>query len=480
MSLLLVGIGYIGYRGLVDGEERLREMYQHQVSAMYDLHVVNAGYGARLLFINGEVADGRVPWKEGRQLVQEGAAKAAKAWIEYGETHMPPEERSRFEALRPRVKALEASVAKLWPLYDREDAAGLRALIADELRPMILPAANEFLWLTDFQSRSVEESIAAFERADGLQKLELLGGVTVGLVLAVILGLYLSRMAGDLSNLVEQAKTGGMQVNTSVTEIAATAKEQQATASEIAATTTEIGATAKEISATSRELVKTMGEVSAGAEESTTLATSGQEGLGRMEETMRQVTEAAGSINAKLAALNEKAGNITHVVTTITKVADQTNLLSLNAAIEAEKAGEHGRGFAVVATEIRRLADQTAVATYDIEQIVKEMQSAVSAGVMSMDKFSDEVRRGVENVRQVGGQLSQIIQHVQTMTPRFEAVNEGVQAQATGAQQISDALGQLSEAVQQTVETQRQSSLAIDQLNETAKSLKNGIEGIKI
>ncbi|HEY1108452.1 MAG TPA: Tar ligand binding domain-containing protein, partial [Opitutaceae bacterium] len=215
MSLLLVGIGYIGYRGLVDGEERLREMYQHQVSAMYDLHVVNAGYGARLLFINGEVADGRVQWKEGRQLVQEGAAKAAKAWIEYGETHMPPEERSRFEALRPRVKALEASVAKLWPLYDREDAAGLRVLIADELRPMILPAANEFLWLTDFQSRSVEESIAAFERADGLQKLELLGGVTVGLVLAVILGLYLSRMAGDLSNLVEQAKTGGMQVNTS-------------------------------------------------------------------------------------------------------------------------------------------------------------------------------------------------------------------------------------------------------------------------
>ena len=92
---------------------------------------------------------------------------------------------------------------------------------------------------------------------------------------------------------------------------------------------------------------------------------------------MRQVMDAAGSINAKLAVLNEKAGNINQVVTTITKVADQTNLLSLNAAIEAEKAGEYGRGFAVVATEIRRLADQTAVATYDIEQMVKEIQSAV-------------------------------------------------------------------------------------------------------
>ena len=187
---------------------------------------------------------------------------------------------------------------------------------------------------------------------------------------------------------------------------------------------------------------------------------------------MRQVMEAAGSINAKLAVLNEKAGNINQVVTTITKVADQTNLLSLNAAIEAEKAGEYGRGFAVVATEIRRLADQTAVATYDIEQMVKEIQSAVSAGVMGMDKFSEEVRRGMQEVQQVGGQLSQIIQQVQALAPRFEAVNEGMQAQATGAEQISQALTQLSEAAQQTVESLRQSNQAIDELNQAAAGMR--------
>ena len=113
------------------------------------------------------------------------------------------------------------------------------------------------------------------------------------------------------------------------------------------------------------------------------------------------------------------------MVTTIVKVADQTNLLSLNAAIEAEKAGEYGRGFAVVATEVRRLADQTAVATYDIEQMVREIQSAVSAGVMGMDKFSEEVRRGIAEVGQVGEQLSQIIQQVQALAPRVQMVNEG-------------------------------------------------------
>jgi methyl-accepting chemotaxis protein WspA len=289
-----------------------------------------------------------------------------------------------------------------------------------------------------------------------------------------------NRMAENLASLVGRVHKAGIQVSTSVTEIAATVKEQQATANEIAATTSEIGATSKEISATSNELAKTMNEVAEGAEQTAGLAGHGQSGLSRMEETMRHVMEAVGSISGKLAVLNEKAGNINQVVTTITKVADQTNLLSLNAAIEAEKAGEYGRGFAVVATEIRRLADQTAVATYDIEQTVKEMQSAVSAGVMGMDKFSEEVRRGVKEVQEVSHQLSQIIQQVQALTPRFETVTDGMRSQATGAQQISEALSQLSEAAQQTVESLRQSNQAVSQLDEAADGLRTGVSQFKL
>src|SRR5438093_10042995 len=284
-----------------------------------------------------------------------------------------------------------------------------------------------------------------------------------------------NRMSDELAGLVGQVQQAGVQVNTAGTEIAATAREQQATASEIAATTTEIGATSREITVTSRKLVETMHEVARVADESAMLAAQGQVGLTHMEETMRRVIDAAGSTNGKLAILNEKAGNINQVVTTITKVADQTNLLSLNAAIEAEKAGEYGRGFAVVATEVRRLADQTAVATYDIEQMVKEIQSAVAAGVMGMDKFSEEVRRGMQDVQELGGQLSQVIQQVQALAPRVESVNEGMQAQASGAEQITQALTQLSEAAQQTVDSLRQSGLAIDELNAVAIGLRGGV-----
>lgn len=295
-----------------------------------------------------------------------------------------------------------------------------------------------------------------------------------------VVGNALADMTKNLGGLIGQVQRSGIQVNTSVAEIAATAKQQQATATEIAGTTAEIGATSRQISATSQELVKTMNEVAGVAVETTQLAGAGRQSLNRMEVTMGQLVEAAGTINSRLAVLNEKAGNINQVVTTINKVADQTNLLSLNAAIEAEKAGEYGRGFAVVATEIRRLADQTAVATYDIEQMVKEMQTAVSAGVMSMDKFSEEVRRGVDEVGKVGKQLAQIIEQVQALAPRFDSVNDGMQTQSTGAQQISEALTQLSDAVQQTAESLRQSNAAIEQLNDAASGLRTSVTRFKV
>jgi methyl-accepting chemotaxis protein WspA len=289
-----------------------------------------------------------------------------------------------------------------------------------------------------------------------------------------------NRMTDELTALVGQAQKSAVQVATSVTEIAATAKQQQATATETAATTSEIGATSRQILSTSRDLARTMSEVSVVSEQTASLAGTSQESLTSMEETMLQVTEAAGTVNNKLAILNEKAGNINQVVTTITNVAAQTNLLSLNAAIEAEKAGEYGRGFSVVATEIRRLADQTAVATYDIEQMVKEIQSAVAAGVMGMDKFSDQVRRGMADMRHVGQQLGQIIQQVQALAPRFKMVNEGMQVQEDGAEQINQALIQLSEAAQQTVESLEQSNQAIDELNQVANGLRNGVARFKI
>ncbi len=287
-------------------------------------------------------------------------------------------------------------------------------------------------------------------------------------------------MSQNLNSLIHQVQQSGVQITTSATQIAASGKQLEATVAEQVASTNEVVATAKQIATTSGKLVKTMDEVAETSQVTAAAADDSQKDLSRMEATMRQLAGATGGISAKLGVISEKANNINSIVTTITKVADQTNLLSLNAAIEAEKAGEYGMGFAVVAREIRRLADQTAVATLDIESMVKEMQSAVSTGVMEMDKFTKEVERGVEGVQNISIQIGSIIEQVQVLTPRFQVVSEGMEAQSESAQQISEAMVQLSEASLQTADSLRGINIAIGQLNEAAHGLRQEVSRFKV
>ncbi|HEY0062750.1 MAG TPA: methyl-accepting chemotaxis protein [Telluria sp.] len=285
----------------------------------------------------------------------------------------------------------------------------------------------------------------------------------------------LQTMVENLRKLINNVQKAGIQVTTSATEIAASAKQQEATGIEQAQTSVEILSTTKEISANTAQLLKTMESATAVADYTTSATAEAQTNLKRMDATMQHMVSATDSINAKLAALSEKASNINSVLITITKVADQTNILSLNAAIEAEKAGDAGRGFSVVATEIRRLADQTSVSTWDIEQMLKEMQSAVSASVMGMDKFSEEIRRSVGEVRQVGEQLSSVMDQVQKLAPQFDLVLQGMQSQAVGASQISDTMMQLNDATKQTVESLKATSEAVHQLQYAASDLQASV-----
>jgi methyl-accepting chemotaxis protein WspA len=268
---------------------------------------------------------------------------------------------------------------------------------------------------------------------------------------------------------VKRVREASIQLLSSASEIAATARQQESTMADLGSSTTQIAAAVREISATGKELSGTMTEVNDRSGQAATLAASGRSHLAAMEKTMHQLVESTASISSKLALIREKADNINSVVTTITKVADQTNLLSINAAIEAEKAGEYGRGFLVVAREIRRLADQTAVATLDIETMVRHMHDAVSAGVMQMDKFSEEVRSGVGRVAEINGQTGQIIEEVHGLSDRFRLVNEGMRNQAVGAEQINEAMIKVSTGARQTV-------TSLEEFNKTAAHLRQSVE----
>jgi methyl-accepting chemotaxis protein WspA len=279
-------------------------------------------------------------------------------------------------------------------------------------------------------------------------------------------------MTNDLRGLIGRIQTSSVALISTATAIQATSSEQQQVIADYGASTSEAVAAVKEISVTSQELVRTMTEVNDMAAQTGTMAAEGRGNLAGMDATMRQLAESTSSFGAKLATISERAANINLAVTTITKVADQTNLLSINAAIEAEKAGEYGLGFLVVAREIRRLADQTAVASLDIERMVKEMQYAVSAGVMEMDKFSEQVRGGVREIGDISGKLGDIIGAVQGITGRFGQVTEGMRAQSQGADQIREAMVRLAEGASRT-------AASLDDFNKATTHLREAVGDLK-
>jgi methyl-accepting chemotaxis protein WspA len=274
----------------------------------------------------------------------------------------------------------------------------------------------------------------------------------------------------DLS--ARQAVEGQLQAL--IEQLTSVSNQLQSMMTAQATSTRQVRAAAQEIAATSQDLLQTMHDVARMSANNATAAENSQANLAHMETTMQTLEKATRLIADRLGLINERAANITSVVSTISRVAAQTNLLSLNAAIEAEKAGEHGLGFAVVAREIRRLADQTAEATLDIEHIVQEMTSAVSVGVAGIDHFAHDVRQGAEESRTLGTHLAQIIAQVQTLTPQFDTVHEGMQAQAQGAQQISAAMGQLQEVTQQATASLHTATRAIARLSEMTQNLQDG------
>lgn len=297
-------------------------------------------------------------------------------------------------------------------------------------------------------------------------------------IYALVLGM--NHLVQTFRNVLGQVQRSGIKVASSATELSATAKQQQVTVKAQSTSIQQVVDSTQDIFAVTSELVKTIKQVTGMLNETAQFASSGQEGLTRMQGAMGQMKSASSGVSDQLEAIYEKAESITSVVTTITKVADQTNLLSLNAAIEAEKAGEYGRGFAVVASEIRRLADQTAVATLDIDHMVQEMQGAVSVGVMGMEKFIADVKQNVHDVENISLQLNRIIGQVQNLLPSFEDVNDGMQFQAGNAQGINTTMSNLQAEMQETMDSLNESFLAIDELNEAARGLQVEMSRFKV
>lgn len=381
-------------------------------------------------------------------------------------------------ALQDEGTRLDRTAQQMIQRVESGNATGATGLVANL---EAVPIDQRRQDLREYFTNSLSLNALNFEAAQNRLLRTVFWGTGLALLTTVVLGaLVVKQLRLQMQKMVGIVEHSGVQVTTSSTQIAASSRQLEASVTEQAASATEISSTAAEIAATAEELSMTMSQVMHLSDAAVSTASEGKQGLVHMEETIRQLTAATATISSKLGMIDDKANNISNVVTAITKVADQTNLLSLNAAIEAEKAGEYGAGFSVVAREIRRLADQTAIATLEIEKMVQEMLSSVSTGVMEMDKFTQDVGMNASHIRNISEQISRIINQVQSLGPQFETVTTGMATQAQSAQQICSAMAQLNDSSQQTAESVKDTNQAISQLGSVAQELQSEVANFRV
>lgn len=287
-------------------------------------------------------------------------------------------------------------------------------------------------------------------------------------------------MTKNLDGLIGEVKKAGIRVTTSATEISASAKELESSIAEQAQSAAKASRSGESIAETA-DILNQRADASAEKLESGAAgAEEGREKLELMKTAMANLKKAAENVARKFDIINQKAQKIVGIVETIDKISDQTNLLSLNAAIEAEKADERGKGFAPVAREISRLAEQTAVAAKDIEYVVEEMRDAVGSGAAEIESFDRGVSQSSNEVAAISERLGVIIADVRELVPEFAALREGMTYQSEEAREIGDMISRLDASAERTKEALGQFRSAAEGLIGAVGSLRSEVSKFQV
>jgi methyl-accepting chemotaxis protein len=286
----------------------------------------------------------------------------------------------------------------------------------------------------------------------------------------------LSNMSSDLRNMVDAIAASAGHVASASTQLHATAHQVTDISTDIAERVTTMATASEEMSATSTDISRSCHSASEDARHSGVEAQEGVEvfntAITGMVAISKRVKQAATSIS-NLGAKSEQIGQI---IGTIEDIADQTNLLALNAAIEAARAGEQGRGFAVVADEVRALAERTTRATKEIGDMIKAIQTETSAAVTAMETGVRETENGGESVKKAERSLDTILEKVAAVSMQIAQIATASEEQAATSGEISGSICQITSAAGQMARSSEETTATAAQLSQESQNLRGLVD----
>jgi methyl-accepting chemotaxis protein len=283
----------------------------------------------------------------------------------------------------------------------------------------------------------------------------------------------LGKTLTEVSNVVSAAAKAAVEISSSTEEMAAGASEQSAQASEVASAIEQM----------TRTIFETTKNTTIAAEASKTAGSFAVVGGSVVKETiegMIRISEVVKRSSDTVQDLGKSSNEIGEIVQVIDDIADQTNLLALNAAIEAARAGEQGRGFAVVADEVRKLAERTSKATQEIAVMIKHIQKNTEGAVQSMQQGTKEVENGHALAEKAGNSLNEIINGAERVVDIVTQVAAASEEQSSASQQITQNIELITNVTQQSAIGVRQIAQSAEELNQLTDNLQKLISGFKV
>ena len=289
-----------------------------------------------------------------------------------------------------------------------------------------------------------------------------------------------NKVAVSLNKIIGQVKVSADELASSAEQISSSTIEMAAGASEQNSQTFDVASSIEEMTYTINDSTKNAAVASEKAQEAGEKARNGGKVVEQTIDGINRIADVVTASAVTIEELGKSSDQIGEIIQVINEIADQTNLLALNAAIEAARAGEHGRGFAVVADEVRKLAERTTGATNEITSMIQRIQEDTSDAVVAMDKGKKEVEKGKELAGDAGNALKEIISNTDEVSHLIAQLAAASEQQNATSQQISSNVELISNVTQQSTESTEQISRAAENLNKLTINLQTVVNQFKL
>ncbi len=410
--------------------------------------------------------------------------------IKAGELTTPQDANTALSAYKEPIHKLETRIQEFSESIDTLMGEGIKdsatfekrimtILLGLTLLALILAAIISFVIIVSIKGPLTDLNTRITDIAQGEGDLTKRMNVSGHDEIAEISRMF-NQFLDKLHGIISLISTTSTQVASASSQLNSTAERIATGAEEVAAQSATVATAGEEMSATSGDIAQNCQMAAEGAHRATQSAQNGAGVVERTVAVMGQIAEKVQESAKTVESLGERSDQIGAIIGTIEDIADQTNLLALNAAIEAARAGEQGRGFAVVADEVRALAERTTRATKEIGEMIKAIQRETKGAVAAMEQGVQQVEAGTIEAAKSGDALRDILDQVNDVATQVNQIATAAEEQTATTSEISNNMQQITQVVQDTASGAHQSATAASQLYGNAEELQRLVRQFKL